>query len=53
MLNSSTVTMIKWIPGSESMFMVAYSDGSILVMDKERDDQAFTPSQDDGWATQL
>lgn len=33
--------------------MVAYQDGSILVMDKERDDQAFVPSQDDGWASQL
>lgn len=53
LLNSSAVTMIKWIPGSESMFMVAYSDGSILVMDKERDDQAFTPTQGDGWANQL
>lgn len=45
--------MIKWIPGSENMFMVAHQDGSILVMDKERDDQAFSPSQDDGWANQL
>ncbi|KAI8584751.1 hypothetical protein K450DRAFT_217839 [Umbelopsis ramanniana AG] len=53
LLNSSAVTMIKWIPGSESMFMVAYNDGSILVMDKERDDQAFTPAQNDGWANQL
>ncbi|GAB5585362.1 hypothetical protein Unana1_00262 [Umbelopsis nana] len=53
LLNSSAVTMIKWIPGSENMFMVAHQDGSILVMDKERDDQAFSPSQDDGWANQL
>ncbi|KAH8553503.1 WD40-repeat-containing domain protein [Umbelopsis sp. PMI_123] len=53
LLNSSAVTMIKWIPGSENMFMVAYSDGSILIMDKERDDQAFTPAPADGWANQL
>jgi hypothetical protein len=53
LLNSTGVTMIKWLPGSESMFMAAYQDGSILIMDKERDDQAFTPSQDEGWANQL
>jgi hypothetical protein len=34
--------MIKWMPGSESQFMVAFHDGSILVMDKERDDTAFS-----------
>lgn len=34
--------MIKWMPGSESQFMVAFHDGSILIMDKERDDNAFS-----------
>ena len=41
--------MIKWIPGSESQFMASFQDGSILIMDKERDDNTFsapTPSND-------
>lgn len=42
-MNSSAVTMIKWVPGSENTFMAAYQDGSIMVFDKERDDQAFSP----------
>ncbi|KAF9911202.1 hypothetical protein EC991_004426 [Linnemannia zychae] len=41
-IKDSPVTMIKWLPGSESQFMVAFQDGSIVIMDKERDDQAFT-----------
>lgn len=34
--------MIKWLPGSESQFMVAFQDGSIVMMDKDKDDNAFT-----------
>ncbi|KAI1308742.1 hypothetical protein EDD11_004180 [Mortierella claussenii] len=48
-IKDSAVTMIKWLPGSESQFMAAFQDGSILIMDKERDDNAFTtptPSND-------
>ncbi|RUP50936.1 hypothetical protein BC936DRAFT_137062 [Jimgerdemannia flammicorona] len=41
-MNSSAVTMVKWVPGSESIFMAAYQDGSIIVFDKERDDQGFS-----------
>ncbi|KAK3825813.1 MAG: WD40-repeat-containing domain protein [Benniella sp.] len=41
-IKDSAVAMIKWMPGSESQFMVAFHDGSILVMDKERDDTAFS-----------
>ncbi|KAF9435391.1 hypothetical protein BGZ76_006398, partial [Entomortierella beljakovae] len=41
-IKDSAVTMIKWLPGSESQFMVAFHDGSMLIMDKERDDNAFT-----------
>ncbi|KAF9915304.1 hypothetical protein BX616_006465 [Lobosporangium transversale] len=41
-IKDSAVTMIKWMPGSESQFMAAFHDGSILIMDKERDDNAFS-----------
>ncbi|KAF9109852.1 hypothetical protein BGX27_007118 [Mortierella sp. AM989] len=47
-IKDSAVTMIKWMPGSESQFMAAFHDGSILIMDKERDDSTFTaPSHSD------
>ncbi|KAF9099160.1 hypothetical protein BGX29_007275 [Mortierella sp. GBA35] len=41
-IKDSPVTMIKWLPGSETQFMAAFQDGSIVIMDKERDDNAFT-----------
>lgn len=39
---SSAVTMIKWIPGSEDLFIAIFKNGATMVMDKERDDQTFT-----------
>ncbi|KAF9982718.1 hypothetical protein BGZ75_005811 [Mortierella antarctica] len=41
-IKDSAVTMIKWLPGSENQFMAAFHDGSVLIMDKERDDNAFS-----------
>ncbi|KAF9900772.1 hypothetical protein EC991_006897 [Linnemannia zychae] len=41
-IKDSAVTMIKWLPGSESQFMVAFQDGSIIMMDKDKDDGTFT-----------
>ncbi|KAF9974129.1 hypothetical protein BGZ73_002599 [Actinomortierella ambigua] len=48
-IKDSGVTMIKWLPGSEGQFMAAFQDGSIVIMDKERDDYTFTapPVHDD------
>ncbi|CAG8562296.1 11217_t:CDS:2 [Funneliformis mosseae] len=43
-INSSSVTMVKWMPGSENLFMASYSDGSIIIYDKDKDDQSFTAS---------
>lgn len=39
---SSAVNMIKWIPGSEDLFVAVFKNGTAMVMDKERDDQTFT-----------
>jgi hypothetical protein len=41
-MNESSVTMVKWIPGSQDLFMASFQDGSMLILDKERDDQVFT-----------
>ncbi|ORX61355.1 WD40 repeat-like protein [Hesseltinella vesiculosa] len=41
-MKKEAVTKIKWIPGSEDLFMAAFADGTIMIMDKDRDDQPFT-----------
>ncbi|ORX92690.1 WD40 repeat-like protein [Basidiobolus meristosporus CBS 931.73] len=41
-INSSPVTSIKWMPGSENLFMASHQDGSLIVYDKEKDDQTFS-----------
>ncbi|KAG0017195.1 hypothetical protein BGZ81_010857 [Podila clonocystis] len=54
-IKDSAVTMIKWMPGSESQFMAAFQDGTIVIMDKERDDSSFSPStppNDNAYVTQ-
>jgi catabolite repression protein CreC len=43
MINSHAVTEIKWLPGSENLFLAAHQDGSLIVYDKERDDAPFMP----------
>lgn len=49
---NSAVTAVKWIPGSEDLFMASFKDGTMLVLDKDRDDQAFTPDPPSTWADQ-
>ncbi|KAI7857506.1 WD40-repeat-containing domain protein [Circinella umbellata] len=51
-VNTSAATCVKWVPGSEELFLISFGDGSILLMDKERDDQAFTPASPASWAEQ-
>lgn len=34
---------IKWLPGSENLFLASHMDGTLIVYDKERDDAAFIP----------
>ncbi|PWY91962.1 putative catabolite repression protein creC [Aspergillus sclerotioniger CBS 115572] len=40
---NSPVTHIKWIPGSENLFMAAHANGQLVVYDKEKEDALFTP----------
>ncbi|CAO3624236.1 unnamed protein product [Cunninghamella echinulata] len=51
-IKNGTVNAIKWIPGSEDLFMVAFSDGTMLILDKDREDQLFTPTQPHTWVEQ-
>ena len=40
-INNTPVSYIKWIPGSENLFLASHMDGSLVVYDKEKDDSAF------------
>jgi len=42
-VNNSPVTHIKWIPGSENLFLAAHANGQLVVYDKEKEDALFTP----------
>ncbi|KAF9889392.1 hypothetical protein FE257_007293 [Aspergillus nanangensis] len=42
-INNSPVTHIKWVPGSENLFMAAHANGQLVVYDKEKEDALFTP----------
>jgi len=33
---------IKWVPGSENEFVAIFTDGTLLVYDKDQDDQPFS-----------
>ncbi|KAJ3187628.1 hypothetical protein HK101_009284 [Irineochytrium annulatum] len=46
-VSKAVVTCIKWMPGSENLFMAAYDDGTITVFDKEKEDQNFCPQLND------
>ncbi|KAL8729038.1 MAG: hypothetical protein Q9181_005138 [Wetmoreana brouardii] len=42
-INPSPIHQIRWLPGSENLFLAAHMDGTLIVYDKERDDAAFVP----------
>ncbi|CAH0014768.1 unnamed protein product [Clonostachys rhizophaga] len=45
-INSTPVSEITWIPGSENLFLAAHMDGSLVVYDKEKDDAQFNPEDE-------
>ncbi|KAI9743000.1 MAG: hypothetical protein M1818_003295 [Claussenomyces sp. TS43310] len=44
-INNTPVSEIRWIPGSENLFLAAHMDGSLVVYDKEKDDSHFSPEE--------
>ncbi|KAJ5612543.1 hypothetical protein N7510_005737 [Penicillium lagena] len=40
-INNSPVTHIKWLPGSEHLFMASHANGVLVVYDKEKEDALF------------
>lgn len=46
---NSPVSHIKWIPGSENLFMAAHANGQLVVYDKEKEDAPFQPETHYYW----
>ncbi|OJD09714.1 hypothetical protein AJ78_08963 [Emergomyces pasteurianus Ep9510] len=46
-INSSPINQIRWIPGSEHLFLAAHADGTLIVYDKEKEDAPFIPETAD------
>lgn len=44
-VNTSPVSRIKWIPGSENLFLAAHMNGMMVVYDKEKEDAAFVAEE--------
>ncbi|KAH9885022.1 WD40 repeat-like protein [Xylariomycetidae sp. FL2044] len=46
-INKTPVAQIRWIPGSENLFLAAHMDGSMVVYDKEKEDAIFSPDEEE------
>ena len=44
-INPTAVSKIKWIPGSENLFLAAHMDGTLVVYDKEKEDAPFVSEE--------
>ncbi|KAA6413252.1 MAG: hypothetical protein FRX48_02996 [Lasallia pustulata] len=44
-INPSPISAIRWLPGSENLFLASHMDGTLIVYDKEKDDTAFLPEE--------
>lgn len=44
-INATPVSEIRWIPGSENLFLASHMDGSLVVYDKEKEEAAFLPEE--------
>ncbi|KAK0739132.1 WD40-repeat-containing domain protein [Apiosordaria backusii] len=42
-INPTPISSIRWIPNSETLFLAAHMDGTLIVYDKEKEDAIFSP----------
>ena len=47
-INDSAISQIRWLPGSENLFLASHMDGTLVVYDKEREDATFIPETNGG-----
>ncbi|EHK44238.1 uncharacterized protein TrAtP1_008746 [Trichoderma atroviride] len=45
-INNTPVAEIRWIPGSENLFLAAHMDGLLVVYDKEKEDGHLNPEEE-------
>ncbi|KAK4219986.1 WD40 repeat-like protein [Rhypophila decipiens] len=45
-INSTPVSEVKWIPGSEHLFLASHMDGTLVVYDKEKEDAIFSAQEE-------
>ncbi|KAK5995131.1 putative catabolite repression protein creC [Cladobotryum mycophilum] len=45
-INNTPVSEIRWIPGSENLFLAAHMDGLLVVYDKEKEDGHLNPEEE-------
>ncbi|KAI9184093.1 hypothetical protein H9P43_003146 [Blastocladiella emersonii ATCC 22665] len=45
-LHNKPVTQVVWVPGSESQFLASFADGTILLLDKDREDREMEKEKD-------
>ncbi|KAI9711879.1 MAG: hypothetical protein M1828_001790 [Chrysothrix sp. TS-e1954] len=46
MVNPTPAARIKWVPGSENLFVAAHFDGQLVVYDKDRDDASIIAEEE-------
>ena len=51
-INASPISDVKWVPGSESLFLASHMDGTLIVYDKEREDAVFNPEEENQITTE-
>lgn len=44
-ISNSRCTAIRWVPSSQTLFLVAHADGTVIVYDRDREDGAFVPQE--------
>jgi len=47
-INGTPLAEIRWIPGSDTLFLAAHMDGSLVVYDKEKEDALFSLDEEGG-----
>ncbi|KAL5614451.1 hypothetical protein BROUX41_004556 [Berkeleyomyces rouxiae] len=45
-INPHPVQFVKWLPGSENLFLAGHTDGSLIVYDKEKEDAPFNSDEE-------
>ncbi|KAI1196977.1 WD40-repeat-containing domain protein [Nemania serpens] len=46
-INKTPISQIRWIPGTENLFLASHMDGTLVVYDKEKEDAVFSPEEEE------